>query len=442
MKLSIEKLVFGGQGLARTDDKVVFVWNALPGEEVEAQILKEKKGYVEAVATKILKASPKRIEPKDNHFLSTSPWQICDYTTENEWKKEIAIETYKKIGGKIFDTINPKIIFPDQEYQYRNKMEFSFVELENKTISLAFFERGKRYKFPITSSELAEPIINEVASTILAWVNKHTISLRSLKSLIVRSDGQGKAIAALFIKDKLTFNLYPQLNENFIGFQLYYSTHKSPASVPTQLLYTVGQDYIHINLCPNNSCVTLKSGLLSFFQVHIPIFTKALEDITTQVGSEQNIIDFYSGVGSIGIPLAATQQYVTCVDNNEEAIAYAQENINLNNLNNCQAHCVPAERMTEIITKDKIIIVDPPRAGLHEDVIKKLLEIHPKKIIYLSCDLSTQARDVALLSKKYTISFIQLYNFFPRTPHIEGLIVLTKKERKLAGIQKNATVRI
>lgn len=442
-KLKIEKLIFGGQGLGKLDDgQVVFVWNALPGEVVDVEILKKKKGYLEGVAINIVEVSPERVEPKDKHFLSTSPWQIMSYETENKWKKEVSIETYKKLGGAAFENIDPEIVYSDEEYGYRNKMEFSFYEVgdyltpdpsphayrqagckgEGK-FKLAFFERGKKNKFPIEKSELADPIINQTAQEILDWVNNQKLTRRNLKTLIVRCDGQGNSMSALFIKDELKFANFPKLNKNNLGFQLYYSTHKSPASVPTKLIYSEGQDFLITDLLGTK----LKFGALSFFQVHIPIFTKALEDIIEQVDPNTEVVDFYSGVGSIGLPLAKNQKQVTLVDNNEEAIEYAKENIKLNNLKNCEAHCVPAEKMTDIITKDKIVILDPPRAGLHEAVTKKLLEVQPRKIIYLSCNLSTQARDVKMLSEKYHIIFCHLYNFFPRTPHVEGLIVLELK---------------
>jgi 23S rRNA (uracil1939-C5)-methyltransferase len=425
MQLKIEKLVFGGQGLARKDKKVFFVWNALPDEEVEIEILKNKKDYVEAVATKIIKASKERIEAKDKNFISTSPWQIINYDAENKWKKEISHETLQKIGGKIFENTQAEIIFPKEEYNYRNKMEFSFYNEENdpNIFSLAFFNRGKRIKFPIENSELAEKCINETAHKILDWVNKQKLERRNLKTLIIRSDGNNNTIASLFIKDKIKFKNYPKLNKNFLGFQLYYSTHKSPASVPTELLYSEGQNYLIAEL----NKTKLKFGLLSFFQIHIPIFKQALEEIEKEIEKDSEIIDYYSGVGAIGLSLANKAKSVFCIDNNEEAITYAKENIKLNKLKNCEAKCLPAEKITDIIEKDKIIILDPPRAGLHENVTEKLLEITPKKIIYLSCNISTQARDVKLLSEKYNIKEIKLYNFFPRTPHIESLIVLDKK---------------
>jgi len=428
--LKIEKLVFGGQGLARLDNQVIFVWNALPGEEVEYKIVKKKKDYAEAVTTKIIKASPDRIEAEEQEFLSTSPWQIVSYETENKWKKEITEETYKKLGGEIFADLDIPLVYDDLDKNYRNKMEFSFTELEDKSKSLAFFERGGRRTFAVKGSILAEEIINEIAKYILDWVNENEISMRSLKSLIIRSNGQGQAIAALFIKDRLTFEEYPKLKNNLLGFQVYYSTHKSPASVPTALLYTTGQDYLksEINTSfPVPHSTFLKFGLLSFFQIHIPVFKICLEQIQKHIPKNSSVLDFYSGVGSIGLPLAKSCKDLTLVDNNEEAIDYAKENITLNKLKNTEAFCETAEKITELITSDKILIVDPPRAGMHDKVIEKILQVTPPKIIYLSCNISTQARDVKKLAEKYKITDATIYNFFPKTPHIEGLLILELK---------------
>ncbi len=420
-QVTIEKLIFGGQGFTRINGKACFVWNALPGETVEIEMLKNKKEYIEAVAKKIIVASPDRIEPKDPNFLSTSPWQIMNYEKENEWKKEIALEVYKRIGKEAFADVHPDLIFDAEKYySYRNKMEFSFaVDTAGRTC-LGFFERGKKVRYAVEKSELADDAINETAANILEWVRAHEITMRSLKSLIIRSDGAGKTIAALFIKDKLAFTDYPKLTDNFIGFQLYYSTHKSPASVPTELLYTEGQDYIMIPL----RGINFKVGLLSFFQVHLPVFERALDDIYAHIPEHSNLLDLYSGVGSIGLPLHKRATQVTLVDNNTEAIQYATENIALNKIKNAEAICKPTEDIISLITSDSIVILDPPRAGLHHRVVERILEAKPKTIIYLSCDLSTQARDIFLLHPTYNISFSRLYNFFPRTPHIEGLCVL------------------
>lgn len=443
MIITISKLVPGGQGLGKLDDgRVVFVWNALPGEEVEIEFLKKKKDYAEAVATKILNPSPDRVEPEEEHFLATSPWQILNPEKEAYWKKAIAVETYGKIGELILQGREPEIASPEQQYGYRNKMEFSFIERglnahtspdggsngferinsEEESISLAFFKRGSKHKFEVAGSKLCDPIINETSAHILEWINKHHMPNRGLKSLIVRTNNAGESIAALFIKDRLAFPEYPELKDGFVGFQLYYSTHKSPASVPTDLLYAEGQEYLIANILGTK----LKFGVLSFFQINIPMFETALKDIAAFLDPKEPMLDLYSGVGAISLPLAMNRSETMLVEINQEAVKYANENIAMNNIHNATATCMPAEKITELITVSRTVIVDPPRVGLHQKVVSRLLAVRPKKIIYLSCDIATQARDIRLLSEVYRPVFIKLYNFFPRTPHVEGLVVLEK----------------
>lgn len=431
MKIKIEKLVFGGQGLGKFEGKTAFVWNALPGEEVEADLIKKRKNILEAVAINILKPSPDRVKNREGHFLACSPWQILEFEKENYWKKEIAKETYIKFA-ELKKNLKLDIVSDEKQYEYRNKIEYSFtLDLENN-ISLAFFIRGKHKLDAIKNCELASREINETAKKILDWINFNKIEIRSLKSLIIRSNKKGETIAALFIKDVLTFENYPELDKDLIGFTLYFSIPQSPASVPTQVLYSIGQDF----LVEEINKVKLKYSALSFFQVNVPIFELALKDIEPFLDKKREVMDFYSGSGAISLPLHKKFKSAILVDNNEESINLAKENIELNKIKNCQAEFSPAERIVDLIEKNKIIIFDPPRVGLHYKVIDKVLEVQPRRIIYLSCNLSTQARDIKLLSREYKISFLKLYNFFPRTPHIEGLCVLDKNNYASKKISK------
>lgn len=426
IRTTAEKLVFGGQALAHYEGKAVFLWNALPGEEVDALITRRNKNHWEGVATEIITPSLQRIQPIEPHYLSSSPWGILSLENELQYKREIALETYARIG-KVSFPFDLEIDSDDQTYGYRNKIEFSFYEYNEdhsqfkEGMQLAFFQRGQKYKLPIASSELAEPVINSTAKKILDWIRQQPLTRRELKTLIIRSNGKGQAIAALFIKDHLQFENYPELSDELVGFHVYYSYYKSPASTPDELLYSTGQNYLEHTIAD----VKLRYGLLGFFQVNVPMFERALLAIKPWVPAQAQLLDFYSGVGAIGLPLATGCESVEFIDNNQEAIEYAQENIQNNALTQCRAQCIPAENITELINGYQTVIVDPPRAGLHVDVTNRLLEVTPKTIIYLSCNISTQARDIQLLSEKYTVEFAKLYNFFPRTPHIEGLCILT-----------------
>jgi 23S rRNA (uracil1939-C5)-methyltransferase len=423
IELTIDKFVFGGSALGRAaDGRVAFVWNSLPGETVLADITKKKKNYIEAIATEILSSSPDRIPPLEPHYLSSSPWSIMTSEREQNEKINVAREVFTK-NGNITLPQNLTIRTDEKLYGYRNKIEFSFTEKENGAISLAFFTRGGKGKIPVEKSDLAEPVINTVAGIILEWIRKSSMTTYNLKTLIVRSNGRGEAIASLFIKDELSFDDYPVCTPELKGFELYYSTHRSPASVPTKLLHRTGESSLTATLHDTK----LRFGLHSFFQVNIPLFELALTDIMGYIKDTDSLLDLYSGVGSIGLPLSRKVRDCTLVEMNEEAVNFARENISLNDITNSEIICAPSEKSLDSISSNKVIIVDPPRAGLHPKVIEKLKNELPKRIIYLSCGLDTQARDIGLLSDRYSISGTTLYNFFPRTPHIESLIILDKK---------------
>jgi 23S rRNA (uracil1939-C5)-methyltransferase len=419
--------VFQGQGLGRIEGsgKVAFAWNALPGETVELKAVKNKKTFVDGVAVAVDNPSPHRIAPIEDHYLSCSPWQIFDWAEENRQKVAIARETYQSIGGLVFDDLEIAHS-PEPQLRYRNKMEYSFTwsQDEKDELSLGFFNRGGRGFKPLPEGcVLAEPGINETALAVVDWLRAIDFFVPRTKSLIIRSNGAGQTIAALFIKDEVAFDHYPTLPETCLGFQLYQSDPRSPASLPTKLLYQTGADALSATL----GGVALKFGLLSFFQVNIGLFERALDDIRPWLDPDKEIVDYYSGVGAIGLALHRHFKRAVLVDNNPQAIDYARDNIAANGIANCEAVLSEAEKITDLIATDKYLILDPPRAGLHQDVTNRILEVLPERILYLSCNLSTHARDIALLKDAYAIDSMRLYNFFPRTPHIEALCVLTRR---------------
>ncbi len=421
--VKIEKLVFGGQALARMENKVALVWNALPGEEVEIEIYRKQKSFVEAIATKIITPSPIRVEPSEPHYLCCSPWQILPFADENYWKEQIALETYQKIG-RITPVDELKILSDASlQYGYRNKMEYSFTTNAEGKLSLAFFKRGTHRYEAIEPCTLAQPQMNVVAKQILAWVESNNIPLRSLKTMLLRSNRKGEVIAALFIKDELPFTVYPELNSTLKGFSLFLSNFRCPASVIDKVLYTTGQNHLVESL----RGIDMKIGLMSFFQINPSLFETAVEEMANWVETGSKLVDYYSGVGSIGIPMQKNAASCELVDISEESVAFANENIISSGLQDrYTAKAIPAEKLTGVIAHDKTIVLDPPRAGLHDKVVAQLLAEKPVRIIYMSCNISTHARDLAALQTCYTIRTMKLYNFFPKTPHFEGLCVLDR----------------
>ncbi len=418
----IEKLVFGGQGLGRMSGKVVFAWNALPGETVQLNpITKKKKDFIEGVGEIIGNSSPHRITPKEEHFLSCSPWQIMDWDTEQEWKTAIAKETYERLAGITLDTLS--IIGEEEhQYDYRNKMEYALIEKPDGTAGIASFERATHYIRGITPCLLAYPTLNEVVEKVLTWMDAEKLPARIFKSIIIRANRKGEAVAVLFSLDPIAPKSPPPLDANLLGVQIYVSNPKSPASTADKLLFTAGANELTETVFEK----TFHYGALSFFQVNLPMYERALFDIQKHIPKDQALVDFYGGTGSIGLSIN-TNTPLTIVDSNAESIDYAKKNITALKRDNAAAVCAPAEKVVEHITESATLLLDPPRAGMHPKVVKKILEVLPHTIIYLSCNISTQARDLSLLKDFYTITFSQLYNFFPRTPHIEGLVVLKKK---------------
>lgn len=406
--IKIEKLVFGGQGMGViSDGRKVFVWNALPGEKVTINISKKKRDYLEAIADKIVEPSHQRVLPKEVNYLSTSPWQIMTYDAENKYKKEIIQDVFLREKVNLPDF---EFVYPNKMYEYRNKMEYSFWGDESG-LHLALHRRGSSGKQVVNGCKLAVPALDVAANNLLAELQKINIRASVLKSVIARVSKTGEAVASLFVKDEF----FPEiaLPLKLKGLKVHYSTHKSPASVITKTLYLKGEN-------------TLKDDLLgkkfeynsdSFFQVNLPIFEQALSVIKTWVG-EQSVVDMYGGVGSIGLSVS---QNPVIVETDEATATMARRNAI-----NTKAIVIntSSENALEQIITNKLLIVDPPRAGLHQKIISRVLEIRPKTLIYLSCNPATQARDIKLLEGVYNIEFFEGYNFFPRTPHIETLAIL------------------
>jgi 23S rRNA (uracil1939-C5)-methyltransferase len=421
VRMKIEKLVFGGQALGRAQDKVAFVWNALPGEEVEVFVDKNKRNYLEGTAVRVIKPSNDRIAPREGHFLSCSPWQILTPEAEAIWKKKIAVETFLKLGGLELPG-ELEIVSDGRDYNYRNKMEFFFAPAPQGGVSLAFYKRGTDEFVPVTSCELAKPSINETAKAVLKWVNDNSIPPEILKRVVIRSDEEGRTIAALFAKEEFGFLNYPLTNDVMVGFQMYPQEGRAKATEKLKPTFSQGADFLTANL----KDVKLRYGALSFFQINLPVFSIVLDDIARFLDKKKPVVDYYCGAGAISLPLFSYFKECVLIDSSSDSISDARENIKLNGISNCSARVEAVEWATEHLSADNIVIFDPPRAGLHHDVITKVIAEKPLRIIYLSCNLSSQARDIKKLLPFYKVSFLRLYNFFPRTPHIEGLCVLDR----------------
>jgi len=326
------------------------------------------------------------------------------------------------------------------------------------TLDLAFFHRGSKGKIVVNGTSLAHPAINNLARTIRDLLRHKRVAARKLKTLLIRCDQSGSCVWQLYIKDRLpeiiTADEAAKLPAQ--GGEIIYSDPRSPASRITERLASFG----NTTLTDTILGIPFRYACEGFFQVNIPVYEQALRDMREwvlrdrtgqhsgrQLEHHQKIIrdprkvaqifsevllaadrptlDLYAGVGTIGLTIGSGN--VTLVEINADAVREMQRNIAELDRTDARAVLAPSEQALNYITGKEIVIVDPPRAGLHPDVIATLLQKLPPRIIYLSCNPVTQARDVSLLQEKYEIMHHQGYNFFPRTPHIEHLIILDKK---------------
>lgn len=423
--VKFNKITPGGQALGQLESgKKIFAWGVLPGETAEVQITKSKKSFAEGFATEILEKSPNRIEPRDaESFLSTSPWQIFDFDFEQKTKQELIAESFRQ--EKI--ALNQEEIYSDGEiFEYRNKVEFSFwfEKFENSDdgeLNLAFFKRGGKGKIPVNGTSLAKPEINQAGQKVLEILRARKTASRDLKTLLIRTNKNGEIAAQLYVKEEDFTTFLPQEIEKlgFKCFEIIFSNPKSPASVITKILQTSGEK----NLTDSVLGVNFNYATESFFQINLPVYEKALLDMKRFIDSKKPTIDLYSGVGSIGLTIG--ENNLTMIEINESAVTEMRANIaKLGRENSAKAILAPSEKALDFIESGANLIVDPPRTGMDKKVCAKILEAEPEKIIYLSCNPTTQARDAAILSEKYDIIYSRGYNFFPRTPHIENLIVL------------------
>ncbi len=413
-EVKIEKIVHGGQGLGELPDgRKVFVWNALPGETVRAEVIKKKRSYAEAIAREVVTGSAERVEPQEENYLATSPWQMMTFEAENGYKAGIVRDlfTHEKVTIPEFDSV----VWAEPEWHYRNKMEYSFWG-DDDGLHLALHQRGSHGKQIVAGSKLALPAIDAAANAVLAELNKLSPRAGDLKTIIVRCDQKGNAVAALFTKLESFSKL--ALPTELKGLRVYHSNPKSPASVPTKLLYELGDSGLEDTLLGK----VFVYDVDSFFQVNLPIYEKVLGRIAEHTTADP--VDMYAGVGSIG--LTVSKERAKLVELDPATAAMARINLAASGL---EGEVVEAstEKVLEHIVSDVPVIFDPPRAGLHAKVVERCLEALPPQITYLSCNPATQARDLALLQDAYEITFFEVYNFFPRTPHIETLAVLTKK---------------
>jgi 23S rRNA (uracil1939-C5)-methyltransferase len=447
-----------GKSLVRHDGKVVFVSGAIPGDLVNIQIGKSKKDWAEGRTIKIVEPSPDRLVPFCKHFGTCGgcKWQMLPYEKQLQFKQQEAEQNLKRIGKVEIPKILP-IIGSDKTTQYRNKLEFTFsnkrflTNEEINTDAALIQQNALGYHAPrifdkiinITECHLLNGVNDSIRNTIRSFaeekgyefydIRNHTGWLRNI---IIRYTTTGELMVNLCINHEA---------ENDRIALLDHLLSKVPSI--TTLLYTInpkwndsiydltpvvyfGKGYVEEKLGDLKFIISPKS----FFQTNTKQAEKLYSVTKEFAGLTGNeiVYDLYCGTGSIGIFVSDKAKKVVGVEVIEDAIADAKKNAALNNISHADFF---AGDVIKICNDDffakhgnpDVVITDPPRAGMHEKLVLKLLEMQAPKIVYVSCNTATQARDLSLLSEKYKVEKMQAVDMFPHTHHIECVVLLTLK---------------
>lgn len=422
-ELKIEKLANSGEGVGFLEGKEINVFGAFPEELILARPISRKKKVWKAELLEVLKKSEGRRAEKESHYLSCSPWQTISEKKQLEYKKGIVIKAFKKEHGDIFP--NPEIVASKEKYHYRNKIEFSFTEIDG-VLHLAFH---KRYRFGLYSELfsccLAAEKINKVSQAVLSQLRKRNIKKEQLKNLLIRySIKEDKCLVALFVVDK-SIKPFSLTNDDIVAWHIIYSDPLSPFIKTTEILFSKGNDFISERIAGIN----LKYYYDSFFQINPSDFEAIIDFLKINIKKNKILLDLYSGVGTIGLSLAKSFEKIYLVEFDERASRLSLENASLNKIFNVKVYGGEAEKqeLNRFLAPEDTLIVDPPRSGMHPKAIKKILDILPFSFIYVSCNPFTQVKDIEGFLEKYNILSWRLFDLYPQTPHLESVIIFEKK---------------
>lgn len=417
--IRFEKVVPEGKAMGHLKDgRAVFTIGPIPDEVAEIGIRKQKKTYADAVLRKIVEPSPKRSEEVEDHSLSCSPWQGVDYAYQLELKKAMLIESF---GQQHLELTHPEMIGSKQQFGYRNRLDFTVAEIEGE-LQLAFHQRGSwDTLIPLPKGcVLGNEAINTAALNLLEQLKSLPVSIAPATITVRYAPTTKQMLTILTTPAKADWK---RIETDQLGN--FVVCRPLPGSgAPGMAVYNDGDTYITETLA--GSVITYPYN--AFFQTNTPAFEVALQQIIAAAKDSQKIIELYSGVGAIGIPLAAHGIPTHGIEIVPEAVEFAERNARTNNIVAYQAEVVAAERMDATVLKGAdTIILDPPRAGLHPRVTSWLLDAAPEQIIYLSCNPVTQARDIAKLTD-YELVSVTGYDFYPGALHLESLAILKRRK--------------
>ncbi len=394
-RMIIEKLDNEGRGIGYKDGKIVFVNNALPKEEVNVQITKEKKKYMEGVTTDIITSNSMRVKPKCPFYDKCGGCNIMHMGIESQenyklQKSKDILHKYAGIDNEI------KLVKSNKELFYRNK-----ITLKVKNGKWGYYNSNTHTLCEINNCLLVNNSINNIIS------NKNKFNIIN-GSIVIRCNNKDEVLIAIDSKEKVVID--NDLPSNIIGIVINDKTY-------------YGENYFYDEI----GDMKFKISYNSFFQINNYIASEIFKILKFNLSGE-NLLDLYCGVGVMGLSLKDNFKTIYGIEKIENAILNAKENALINNVENANFFVGDTGSILKKIDKSfDTVIVDPPRSGLNEETINEIMDINPKTIAYISCDQMTLARDLKILTEKYYISKLSVLDMFPNTYHVETVCILGKR---------------
>lgn len=456
--LLISDIAAEGVSIGRHENYVVFVRGVIPGDVVDVQLTRMRKAYAESKLLKINKFSDDRIEPFCKYFgiCGGCKWQMLPYEKQLYYKEKQVFDQLTRIAGLKNLKISPILAANENRY-YRNKLEFTFanrrwlhedepfVDKNSRELEGLGFHAPGMFDRIVDINECflqAEPS-NHIRNKLREFTKKNGYDYYNsrshegmMRNLMIRTSSTGEImVVVIFSKDEkqLINEAMEFLNSEFpnlTSLQYVVNTKFNDSIYDQEVICYKGRDYILENL----DGLSFRIDVKSFFQTNtsqaLVLYNKIVEFADIQ--KDEIIYDLYSGTGTIANFVARKCKKVIGIESVPEAIADAKINSQRNNIFNCEFF---VGDMRDILSSEFIsfhgqpdtIILDPPRAGVHQNVINVMREIAANKIVYVSCNPATQARDIALLIDMYDILEIQPLDMFPHTHHVENIVLLVKK---------------
>lgn len=451
--VEILEAVAEGNCITKINDKAVFVKHAAPGDVVTLEVRHKRKRFAEGTIKHISTPSPLRVDPTCEHFgvCGGCKWQHLDYEAQLASKHKQVKDNLERLGGLTLPEMDPILAAPEK-YYYRNKVEFTFSNKKWLTLdeinsgdefdrrSLGFHVPGRFDKvLDINQCHLATPISDKIRNHIKAYCLKENLSFFDLveqkgimRNVMIRHTDLGElmVVVSFHKKEDVIFGLLENLKDNFpeITALMYVINEKRNDTIGDLDIITYhGNDCIYEEM----EGLKFKIGPKSFYQTNSKQAYELYKVVREFANPNQEDVmyDLYTGTGTIALFMAKMVQKVVGIEYVEEAVIAAHENAAHNNITNSDFY---AGDMKDVLNdefiaqhgKPTLVVTDPPRAGMHDDVVATIRRMAAKKVVYVSCNPGTQARDLKALDDLYEIKRVMPVDMFPHTHHVENVVLL------------------